>query len=60
MNQKIETIKNNMFVNDNNWKERAEENSKLAGELREAIMLNIITDRREIVEILDYLDGWGL
>ena len=60
MNQKIETIKNNMFVNDNNWKQRAEENSKLAGELREAIMLNIITDRREIVEILDYLDGWGL
>lgn len=53
---KLEIIKNNLFINDMNWEERAMENKKLAEEIKEEIKnKNIITyEARKILDFLEY------
>ena len=56
----LEIIKDNLFVNDMNWKERAEENINLASKIRELITQGFLDktkeDRQKQVDIINFLD----
>ena len=56
--EQIETIKNNLFINDMAWRERADQNEKLAHKIRENI--DSVEDRQFIVDTLDFLDSHNL
>ena len=56
--EQVKTIKNNLFINDLQWRERGEENQRLAQKIRETI--DNVSDRQFIVDTLDFLDSHNL
>jgi len=51
-----ERIGNNLFINDLQWRERAENNKQYADKIREIIAMDDIIDKQFIVDSLDFLD----
>ena len=60
--EQIETIKNNLFINDLQWRERAENNRQYADKIREIIATTTkeFIPQKFIVDTLDFLDSHNL
>jgi len=58
--EQIKTIKNNLFTNNLEWKERGEQNMYLAHKIRETIAMDDTIDKQFIVDTLDWLDSHDL
>ena len=55
-----EKISNNLFINDTQWKERAENNAIYSHKIREIIAMDDTIDKQFVVDTLDYLDSHNL